>query len=143
VLLRVERPVIRLRPARARSVLGMDVDARLQRQLLESIACGVEEAGYTLAVTPPAYRPDLVIEETMNSVGIGGRRITVERVHIERTARSQGASRPAKFAPNGSQVLLDRCSVQADNVWFIATGARVPGPIVILNADFHGDSRVE
>jgi hypothetical protein len=79
----------------------------------------------------------------MNSVGVGGRRITLERVHVKREAMSQGASRPAKFAPNGTQVLLDRVSVQADNVWFIATGARVAGPIVVLNADFRGDSRAE
>lgn len=86
---------------------------------------------------------DLQIEETMNSVGIGGRRITVQQVHIQREALSQGSSRPAKFAPNGSQILLDRCSVQADNIWFIATGARNAGPIVVLNADFRGDGRAE
>jgi hypothetical protein len=33
--------------------------------------------------------------------------------------------------------------VQADNVWFVATGGRLPGPIVILNCEFRGDSRVE
>jgi hypothetical protein len=86
---------------------------------------------------------DLLIEETMNSVGVGGRRITLERIHIVRTARSQGSSRPAKFAPNGTQILVDRCSVQADNVWFVATGGRLPGPIVILNCEFRGESRVE
>jgi hypothetical protein len=86
---------------------------------------------------------DLRIEETMNSVGLGGRRITLERVHVRREALSQGSSRPATFAPNGTQILLDRCSVEADNVWFIATGARVSGPIVILNADFRGGSRAE
>jgi hypothetical protein len=86
---------------------------------------------------------DLRIEETMNSVGVGGRRITVERVHVTREAPSQGSSRPAKFAPNGTQILLDRVSVQADNIWFIATGARHAGPIVVLNADFRGDGRAE
>ena len=86
---------------------------------------------------------DLFIEETMNSVAVRGRRITLERVRIRRRARAEGSSRPAEFAPNASQVLLDRCSVEADNVWFIATGARVPGPIVILNSEFRGDSRAE
>lgn len=86
---------------------------------------------------------DLQIEETMNSVGVNGRRITVERVNVERKALSQGSSRPAVFAPNGTQVLLDRVSARADNVWFIATGARLSGPIVVLNADFQGESRAE
>ena len=86
---------------------------------------------------------DLVIDETMNSVSIGGRRVTVQGVAITRKARHQGASRPAEFAPNGTQILLDRCSVNADNVWFVASGARHPGPLVILNSTFLGDSRAE
>lgn len=86
---------------------------------------------------------NLIIDETMNSVGVTGCRITLERVAVNRKARHQGSSRPAEFAPNASQVLLNRCSVSADNVWFVGTGARVSGPIVILNADFRGDSRAE
>lgn len=86
---------------------------------------------------------DVVIDETMNSFGVGGRRITLERVTVNRKAKHQGSSRPAEFAPNASQVLMDRCAVNADNVWFVATGAGVAGPIVILNGDFRGDSRAE
>lgn len=86
---------------------------------------------------------DVVADETMNSVGIGGRRITLERVAVNRKALHQGASKPAEFAPNGTQVLLDRCSVTADNVWFTATGAGVSGPIVLLNCTFHGKSVAE
>src|SRR6267142_1052006 len=71
---------------------------------------------------------DVVIDETMNSVGIGGRRITLARVTVNRKAQHQGSSKPAEFAPNGSQVLLDRCSVTGDNVWFVATGAGQAGP---------------
>jgi phenylalanyl-tRNA synthetase beta chain len=56
------RPVIHLRPARARSVLGLDLDDAEQGALLERIACTVERADGALAVVPPAYRPDLEIE---------------------------------------------------------------------------------
>ena len=86
---------------------------------------------------------DVAIDETMNSVATSGRRITLERVSVHRQAKHQGASKPAEFAPDAGQVLLDRCSVTADNVWFIATGAGQAGPIVILNCDFHGASRSE
>jgi hypothetical protein len=86
---------------------------------------------------------DLVIDETMDSVGIGGKRITFQRVAINRKAKHQGASKPAEFAPNGTQILLDRCSVSGDNIWFIATGARHSGPIVILNSTFQGEARAE
>ena len=83
------------------------------------------------------------VEETMNSIAVTGRRITLQYVDVIRKAMHQGASRPAEFAPNGGQVLLDRCTVEADNVWFVATGGNVMGPIVILNCTFKGNSRAE
>jgi hypothetical protein len=86
---------------------------------------------------------DLDIDETMNSVGIGGKRITVQRVAITRKAKHEGASKPAEFAPNGSQILLDRVSVTGDNVWFVATGGRQSGPTVVLNSTFRGEARAE
>jgi hypothetical protein len=70
---------------------------------------------------------DLVFDETMNSVGVSGRRITLEKVTVNRKIAHVGASKPAEFAPNGSQVLVDRCAVNADNVWFSATGGNRPG----------------
>lgn len=86
---------------------------------------------------------DVVCDETMNSVAVSGQRITLERVAVNRQAHHQGSSRPAEFAPNAGQVLLDRCSVNADNIWFVATGARQAGPIVLLNCTFLGNSRAE
>jgi hypothetical protein len=86
---------------------------------------------------------DVVIDETMNSVAIGGKRITFQRVAVNRKAKHQGASKPAEFAPNGTQILLDRCSVSGDNVWFVATGGGQAGPVVILNSTFQGNARAE
>jgi hypothetical protein len=86
---------------------------------------------------------DIFIEETMNSVAVGGNRITVQNVTVQRKALHQGSSRPAEFAPNGGQVLMDRCKVIAGNVWFLATGGKQSGPIVILNCEFIGDQRAE
>lgn len=86
---------------------------------------------------------DILIEETMNSIGVTGKRITVTDVTVVRKALHQGSSRPAEFAPNGTQVLIDRCRVIADNVWFLATGSGVSGPVVILNCEFTGDQRGE
>jgi len=86
---------------------------------------------------------NVAIDETMNSVGVGGHRITLERVSVRRKAKHQGASKPAEFAPDGGEVLMDRCSVVADNVWFVATGAGQSGPIVVLNCTFLGNGRSE
>jgi hypothetical protein len=90
-----------------------------------------------------AWVRDVVIDETMNSVGINGRRITLQRVAVNRKARHQGSSKPAEFAPNASQVLLDRCTSTGDNVWYAATGGGVSGPIVLLHCTFLGNGRVE
>jgi hypothetical protein len=86
---------------------------------------------------------DVVIDETMNSVSVGGRRITLENVTVNRKALHLGASKPAEFAPNGDQILLNRCSVNADNVWFAATGGGHSGPIVFLNCTFGGNGHIE
>ena len=86
---------------------------------------------------------DVVIDETMNSVSLDGRRITLQGVTVNRKARHLGSSKPAEFAPNGDQILLDRCSVNADNVWFAATSGRHAGPIVLLNCTFGGNGRIE
>ena len=69
------RPTITLRPARARAVLGIDVDAATQQRLLESLGCVVTSGGKdstdvspvqgALWVAPPVHRPDLAIEEDL------------------------------------------------------------------------------
>jgi len=86
---------------------------------------------------------DVVAAETMNSISVGGHRITVQRVSVIRKALHPGASKPAEFAPNGGQVLLDRCSVEGDNIWFAATGGPGTGPIVLLNCFFKGRGDIE
>lgn len=83
------------------------------------------------------------IDETMNSVSVGGRRITLDHVTVTRKALHLGASKPAEFAPNGDQILLNQCSVNADNVWFAATGGGHSGPIVLLNCAFSGNGHIE
>ena len=86
---------------------------------------------------------DVVCDETMNSVGVNGRRITLHRVAVNRKALHEGSSKPAEFAPNGTQVLMDRCTVSGDNIWFAGTGAGVAGPIVLLHCTFTGNGRAE
>lgn len=89
------------------------------------------------------WADDIDLYETMESVGVTGKRITLRNVNVIRHAMHQGSSKPAEFAPNGTQVLLDRCSVKGDNIWFVGVGARVMGPIVMLNCRFLGNGRVE
>jgi hypothetical protein len=90
-----------------------------------------------------SWMRDVLIEETMNSVAVNGRRITIQRVTVNRKARHEGSSKPAEFAPNGTQVLMDRCAVNGDNIWFAGMGSSVSGPVVMLNCTFNGDGRAE
>ena len=86
---------------------------------------------------------DVAIEETMNSVTLNGRRLTLEGVSVTRKILHVGSSKPAEFAPNGDQILLDRCAVTGDNIWFVATGGGHAGPIVLLNCNFTGNGHIE
>ena len=86
---------------------------------------------------------DINAMETMESIGVGGRRITLQQINVIRRTLHQGASKPAEFAPNGGQILVDRCSVEGDNIWYVALGAGQTGPIVFLNCHFKGNGHVE
>jgi hypothetical protein len=89
------------------------------------------------------WAKEIKIEETMNSVSITGKRITLQLIDITRTVPNLGASKPAEFAPNASQLLLDRCSSIGDNIWHAATGGGLSGPIVMLNCTFGGNGHIE
>ena len=88
---------------------------------------------------------DLAIEDTVSSVGIGSssRRVTVEQVSIRHSVATKGAAKPADFSAGGSQILFNRCEATGDNLFYFVTGARVPGPNVLLNCTFHGNGHVQ
>jgi hypothetical protein len=87
-----------------------------------------------------AWVRDVTVVDTVNSVSVGScRRVTVEDVNITHTVPTTGAAKPADFAADGTQVLFHRCSVTGDNLFYFVTGARVTGPIVLLNCTFRGN----
>src|SRR5690606_564181 len=56
-----QREPVRLRPARARKVLGMDIDDERMAALLSSVNLKVEPCGEDFVVTPPSFRFDISI----------------------------------------------------------------------------------
>ncbi len=81
---------------------------------------------------------DVVFEETMNTLVLAARRITVQGVVITHTYPNLGPSKPTDFSIEGSQILIDRCQVTGDNEYFVWTASLYPGPNVVLNSTFNG-----
>lgn len=83
---------------------------------------------------------DVAILDTVNSVTLGtaSRRLTLERVTIAHELPTRGSAKPADFALDGSQLLLQYCSVKGSDVFFVGTHSGVAGPNVVLRSEFHG-----
>ncbi len=86
------RPPVRLRPARARRVLGIDMADDAMQALLERVHLEVSRDGDALLVSPPSFRFDIEIEEDL----------------IEELARLHGYDNIPAVAPLGRLVMLDR-----------------------------------
>jgi hypothetical protein len=87
---------------------------------------------------------DVYCEETMNTTTLAGNRITMEKVVVTHTYPNLGASKPTDFSIEGSQELIDRCSITGDNTYFVWTASLRPGPNVLLNCTFRGHgSRIQ
>jgi len=87
---------------------------------------------------------DVWCVETMNTIPITGRRVTIRNTHVTHTYPNLGASKPADFSIEGSQILIDRCSSNGSNTYWVWTNSYNTGPNVLLNSDFTGrGSRIQ
>ncbi len=84
------RPPVRLRPARARRVLGVTLDDAAMLALLERVHLQVGREGDDFLITPPSWRFDIEIEEDL----------------IEELARLHGYDNIPAIAPQGSLMML-------------------------------------
>jgi phenylalanyl-tRNA synthetase beta chain len=85
-----QRTTIRLRAARARSVLGMDMSDADMARLLNLLGLEFSQADGVFTVTPPSYRFDLAIEEDL----------------IEELARLYGYDRIPAMPPHAGLTML-------------------------------------
>ncbi len=135
------------------AVLKMAPSARVDQVGVEHlhIQCPAMEVAYTEAPYSAiriggddCWVRDVSCEETMNSTTIAGRRITLQQVVVKHTFANLGASKPTDFSIEGSQILIDRCSVSGGNMYFVWTGSLQSGPNVLLSCTFTGrGSRVQ
>ena len=84
----IARKPIRVRVARANALLGTDVPASEMTGLLSALGCDVEASRSTLRVTPPSWRPDIVIEENV----------------VEEVGRLHGYERIPETLPAGGRI---------------------------------------
>ncbi len=92
-----------------------------------------------------AWVRDLQVENSVNSFYFGEHtsRLTIEHVDIRHDVASLGAAKPEDFWAGGTQTLIHRCSATGDNVFYFSTGARMMGPVVVLNCVFHGNGHIQ
>ncbi|NMG76745.1 phenylalanine--tRNA ligase subunit beta [Aromatoleum diolicum] len=86
------RKPVRLRPGRARRLLGIDLDDAAIGKLLEGVHLTVQRDGDNLLVVPPSFRFDIEIEEDL----------------IEEIARLYGYDNIPALPPQGGLAMLDR-----------------------------------
>ncbi len=95
-----ERRPVRLRPARARRVLGIELADAEMIGLLERVGLTAQPEGDALRVVPPSYRFDIEIEEDL----------------IEEVVRLHGYDEVPTLPPRGRLEMLD-CPGNARTQW--------------------------
>ena len=86
---------------------------------------------------------NIEVFNTVNSISVTGKRITVDNVSIIHELPTEGAAKPADLNGSGQQILFNKCFIKGDNLFFFGTGAKVNGPIVVLNSVFRGNGWIQ
>jgi len=98
---------------------------------------------FSMSGAHDAWARNLEIFNTVNSISVTGKRITVDNVSIIHNVPTIGAAKPADLNGSGQQVLFNHCSIKGDNLFFFGTGAKVTGPVVVLNCAFNGNGWIQ
>jgi hypothetical protein len=83
------------------------------------------------------------ILNTVNSISITANRVTVDHVNISHEVPTKGSAKPADLNGSGAQLLFNQCKITGDNLFFFGTGAKVTGPVVLLNCTFKGNGWIQ
>ena len=113
------RNAVRLRPARARRVLGVALDDDAMLVLLQRVHLEVVREGEHFLVTPPSWRFDIEIEEDL----------------IEEIARLHGYDNIPAVAPQGSLMMLPSTE-QGRPVWALRRQLAARGFQEVVNFAF-------
>ena len=98
---------------------------------------------FTMSGMRDGWARNIEVFNTVNSISITGKRITVDNVSIVHNLPTIGAAKPADLNGSGQQILFNRCSISGNNLFFFGTGAKVTGPVVVLNCIFRGNGWIQ
>lgn len=98
---------------------------------------------FTMSGLSDGWARNIEVLNTVNSISVTGRRITVDNVSIIHDVPTIGAAKPADLNGSGQQILFNRCNITGDNLFFFGTGAKVTGPVVVLNCTFRGNGWIQ
>ena len=98
---------------------------------------------FTMSGLSDGWARNIEIFNTVNSVSVTGKRITVDNISIIHDVPTIGAAKPADLNGSGYQILFNRCYIKGDNLFFFGTGAKVTGPVVVLNCVFKGNGWIQ
>jgi len=98
---------------------------------------------FTMSGLSDGWARNFEIFNTVNSVSVTGTRITVDNISIIHEVPTLGAAKPADLNGSGYQILFNRCYIKGDNLFFFGTGAKVTGPVVVLNCVFKGNGWIQ
>jgi len=100
-------------------------------------------SGFKMGGVRDAWAKDVSIYNAVNSITLTGSRITLDGINMAHTLPTKGAAKPADLNTSGAQLLFNHCNITGDNLFFMATGAKVTGPIVLLNCIFKGNGWIQ
>lgn len=118
-----QRPAVRLRPARARRVLGIDLNNAEIESLLRRVHLAPVQSGDDFLVTPPSFRFDIEIEEDL----------------IEELVRLYGYDNIPARVPQGGLMMLER-SESSRTVWDVRHLLAARGFQEVVNFAFVEDA---
>ncbi len=111
----------------------------------QTIALGQREfSGMQVRDVADGWLRGVTWVDTTNGVGVnaGSERITFEDCAIVQHVAVTSNAKPADFAIDGSQILLDRCTGSGDNTFYVVTQDRQQGPVVVLHCRFSGNGHI-
>ncbi|MEO8111145.1 MAG: hypothetical protein ABI594_13970 [Ginsengibacter sp.] len=98
---------------------------------------------FTISDVTDGWARNIDIFNTVNSISVTGKRITVEHISISHDSATLGAAKPADINGSGPQLFFNHCNITGDNLFFFGTGAKVTGPVVLLNCIFKGNGWIQ